>query len=167
MANQKKLGKATTQRMALLKNQVSNLLWYGKIETTLDRAKAVSRMAEKLLTVAIKTYNDEVEVTKKVQNEAGQTVEKNFVNDGPKKLAARRKLMANLYDIQENSLPRELRSNNKEIKHPLIEKIFREYAPKYAKRIEEKGIGGGYTSILKLGTRRGDNAEMAIIRLVD
>ena len=55
MAKQRKLGRPTDQRSAMLKNQVSNLLWYGEIETTLDKAKSVQRIAEKLITVAIKT----------------------------------------------------------------------------------------------------------------
>lgn len=53
---QRKLGKPTDQRMALLRNQVTDLLWNGKIETTYDRAKEVSRMADKVLTMAIDTY---------------------------------------------------------------------------------------------------------------
>ena len=57
------------------------------------------------------------------------------------------------------------KANKIEIKEA-IEKIFNVYAPKYAKRKEELGQGGGYTRILKLGARRGDNAEMAIIELV-
>lgn len=60
----RKLGKRTDQRMAMLRNQVSELLWYGEIETTVDRAKEVRRMAEKLITLAIRTYQDEVTVTK-------------------------------------------------------------------------------------------------------
>ena len=66
--NQRKLGRPTDQRMAMLKSQVSALLWYGKIETTFDRAKEVSRIAEKYITLAIKTYNDTVEVTKEKVN---------------------------------------------------------------------------------------------------
>ena len=54
-----------------------------------------------------------------------------------------------------------------DIKYPLIEKIFDEYAPKYAARKEEKGQGGGYTRIYKLGLRRGDAAQKALIELVD
>ena len=84
----RKLGKRTDQRMAMLKNQVSELLWYGEIETTLDRAKEVRRMAEKLITLAIRTYQDEVTVKKSVTGAKGDKVETEFVNDGAKKLAA-------------------------------------------------------------------------------
>ncbi|MDD4840204.1 MAG: L17 family ribosomal protein [Clostridia bacterium] len=166
----KKLGRPTDQRMAMLKNQVSELLWNGQIETTVDRAKSVRRIAEKLLTVAIKTYNDEVKVTKNVKNAKGDVVAQEFTNDGPKKLAARRRLMAELRDLQEIRGEKEKKENFtarvKDIKHPLIEKIFNEYAPKYAARKEELGQGGGYTRIVKLGQRRGDAAEVVILQLI-
>lgn len=54
----KKLGRPTDQRLAVLRNQASELLWYGKIETTVDRAKSVRSIAEKLITLAINTYED-------------------------------------------------------------------------------------------------------------
>jgi large subunit ribosomal protein L17 len=166
----KKLGRPTDQRLAMLKNQVSELFWYGKIETTLDRAKSVRRIAEKLLTTAINTYNDEVTVTKNVKNQKGEVVAQEFKNDGPKKLAARRKLMASLRDIQEVRVPKEKKeafvARTKDIAHPLIEKIFNEYAPKYAARRDELGQGGGYTRISKLEERRGDAAQKVIVSFV-
>lgn len=170
MAGQRKLGKRTDQRVALVNNQASQLLWHGKIETTVDRAKEVRKVAEKMITLAVRTYDDTVEVTKEKTNLKNQKVEVKFVNDGPKKLAARRKMMAVLADLQEEQADKESKKDfklrTKDVKHPLIEKIFTEYGPKYRARAEEKGQGGGYTRILKLGARRGDDAEMAIIELV-
>lgn len=165
-----KLGKPTDQRMALIKNQASNLFWYGKIETTKVRAKSVQSYAEKLLTLAINTYEDTVNVTKDIKDEKGNVVKQNFVNDGVKKLNARRKLIASLNDLQEQRAPKEKLADYKArvagINHPLIEKIFNVYAPKYAERAKELGVKGGYTRILNLGRRNGDDAEVAIIELV-
>lgn len=165
-----KLGKRTDQRMAMLKNQVSELLWYGQIETTVDRAKAVRSLAEKYITIAMRTYQDDVKVTKEVKNAKGNKVAVEFTNDGPKKLAARRRLMAELVDIQEIKGEKEskaaYRARIKDTKHPLIEKIFKEYAPKYDNRKNELGQGGGYTRILKTGNRRGDAAEVCILKLI-
>lgn len=165
-----KLGKRTDQRMAMLKNQVSELLWYGQIETTVDRAKAVRSLAEKYITIAMRAYQDDVKVTKTVTNAKGAKNEVVFTNDGPKKLAARRRLMAELVDLKEIKGEKESKSaykaRIKDTKHPLIEKIFKEYAPKYDARKNELGQGGGYTRILKTGNRRGDAAETCILQLI-
>jgi len=168
--NRRKLGRRADQRVALLKGQVSALLWYGKIETTFDRAKEISRLADKYITIAIKAYDDTVTVTKEKVNLKNEKVALTFTNDGPKKLAARRKLMASLYDLQEikgeNESKSAYASRTKDMKHPLIEKLFNEYAPRYKERNDKQTQGGGYTRILRLGQRRGDAAEMAIIELV-
>ena len=156
--------------MAMLKNQVSELLWYGQIETTVDRAKAVRSLAEKYITSAMRAYQDDVKVTKTVADAKGAKKEVVFTNDGPKKLAARRRLMAELVDLQEIKGEKEsksaFRARIKDTKHPLIEKMFKEYAPKYDARKNELGQGGGYTRILKTGTRRGDAAETCILKLI-
>lgn len=156
--------------MAMLKNQVSELLWYGQIETTVDRAKAVRSLAEKYITIAMRAYQDDVKVTKTVADAKGAKKEVVFTNDGPKKLAARRRLMAELVDLQEIKGEKEsksaFRAHIKDTKHPLIEKMFKEYAPKYDARKNELGQGGGYTRILKTGTRRGDAAETCILKLI-
>ena len=168
---QRKLGVNATQRLALIKNQASELLWYGKITTTEARAKEVASYVAKIITLAVNTYTDTVESEVKVTDAKGKEVTKTLVKDGNKKLNARRKIMTLVNDLQEvkgfkESKP-DFKKRTKSIKYPLIEKIFDEYAPKYAARKEEKGQGGGYTRIYKLGVRRGDAAEVAIIELVD
>ncbi|MCH5157450.1 MAG: 50S ribosomal protein L17 [Clostridiales bacterium] len=166
MATQRKLGKATDLRLALLKNQVSQLLWNGKLETTEARAKEVQKLAEKYITLAINTYKDTIEVEKtKIVN--GKETKVTVINDGAKKLAARRRLMANLADLQparqDKESATEYKIRTKTVKHPLVEKLFNDYAPKFDKLAEESGQKGGYTAIYKKNARRGDGAEMALI----
>ena len=167
----RKLGVNATQRLALIKNQASALLWNGKIQTTEARAKEVASYVAKIITLAVNTYTDTVESEVKVVDAKGKETTKILVKDGNKKLNARRKIMTLVNDLQEvkgfkESKP-DFKKRTKAIKYPLIEKIFDEYAPKYASRKEEKGQGGGYTRIYKLGPRKGDAAEVAIIELVD
>jgi len=152
------------------RNQVSYLLWNGSLETTFNRAKEAARMAEKILTIAINAYKDVVKVEKEVVNKKGVTQKKQVLTDGPNKLAARRRIMGMVYDLHEvktkGESNRAFKARTKDINHPLIEKIFNELAPKYAKRAKEVGQGGGYTRVMKLGARRGDNAEMGLAELV-
>ena len=170
MARNKKLGKPTDQRLAIIRNQVSQLLWNGRIETTLAYAKATSRAAERILTLAINSYKDTIKVEKEAVNNKGIKVKKTVLQDGPQKLNARRKIMAKIYDLFEIKTKEESKrvfeKRTKHINHPLVEKIFNELAPRYDKRAKESGQGGGHTRVLKLGPRRGDNAEMAIVELV-
>ena len=169
MAN-RKLSRPSDQRMALLRNQVTNLIWYGKIETTLARGKEVQSMAEHLITIAMRQCDNTVELTKKTKNDKQQIVELTVTNDAPERLAARRRVMRVLYDIpavQNKDEDREdFKARQKQVKHQVVEKLFREIAPKYKKRAEEKGQGGGYTRLVKMGPRRGDAAEMVIVELI-
>ena len=167
----RKLGVNATQRLALIKNQASALLWHGKIETTEARAKEVASYVAKIITLAVNTYTDTIETEVTVADSKGKETTKTLVKDGTKKLNARRKIMTLVNDLQEVKGFKESKPDFKKrtaaIKYPLIEKIFDEYAPKYAARKEEKGQGGGYTRIYKCGVRKGDAAEVAIIELVD
>ncbi len=165
-----KLGKTTKQRIALLRGQASQLLWYGRIETTAARAKELQSYVEKLITKAVNTYDDVVEYDVVIKDKKGKDVKTTSVKDGPKKLAARRAIIAKTYDLQEikefSESKKDYKKRTDQIQHPLIEKLFNEIAPKYAQRKEELGQGGGYTRIYLLGQRRGDAAETAIIELV-
>ena len=165
-----KLGRTSKERNALLRGLASQLLWYGKIETTAAKAKELRSYVEKLITKAVNTYADniEFEVTKK--DSKGKEVTVTNVKDGAKKLAARRAIMAKTYDLQEikafNEKKSEYKARTADVQHPLMDKLFNEIAPKYAARKEELGQGGGYTRTYLLGERRGDGAEVAIIELV-
>ncbi len=174
----RKLGKATPQRKALLRNQVTNLLYHGKIKTTETRAKEVRRIAEKLITIAVKEKDnfEEVEVTAKVAKKDGNgkrvkevvngkkvtvydEVKKTVKKDKPSRLVARRKILAYLYPVTE--VPADGKKMRKESKKvDMAAKMFDEIAPKYA------GRNGGYTRIVKLGARKGDGAMEVFLELV-
>ena len=170
MATERKLGRTASQRKAMLRNLTTNLLWYGRIETTEAKAKEVRSIVDKMITLAIREYDQTVEVEKEFYNDKKQIVKETFVNDLPSKLHARRLMMAYLYDIKEQKKDDENKADYKERtkdnKHPVVEKLFREYVPKYRARNQEKNCAGGYTRMYKLGPRRGDAAEMVVIELV-
>ena len=169
MAEYKKLNRPSGQRKALLRSLVTALIWNGRIETTEAKAKATKQVAEKLITLAIKEYANNVTVSKTV-DEKGVQVKKDFVNDAPSKLQARRQMMAYLYDVkplkQQKESKHKYNVRTKDAKYPVIEKLFRDIAPKYDKRAKESGQGGGYTRLIKKGPRRGDAAEIVIVELV-
>lgn len=153
-----KLGRTTEQRIAILRNQASQLLWYGKIETTAARAKELRSYVEKIITKAINTYDDVVETEIVSKDKKGKEITTKTYKDGPKKLAARRAVMAKTYDLQEikafSEKKKDYKARTADIQHPLMDKLFNEIAPKYAQRKEELGQGGGYTRIYYLGQRR-------------
>ena len=170
MAIERKLGRTASQRKAMLRGLTTDLLWYGRIQTTEAKAKEVRSIADKLITLAIREYDKTVDVEKEFNNEKKQIVKQTFTNDLPSKLAARRLMMAYLYDVQEPKKDDENKADyaerTKDNRHPLIEKMFREYGPKYRKRNEEKNCAGGYTRIYKVGPRRGDAAEIVVLELI-
>ena len=166
----RKLGRTSKERNAWLRGLASQLLWYGRIETTAEKAKELRSYVEKLITKAINSYDDNVEYEVVKKDAKGKEVKTTAVKDGAKKLAARRAIMAKTYDLQEikafNEKKSEFKARTADVQHPLMDKLFNEIAPKYAARKEELGQGGGYTRIYLLGERRGDGAESAIIELV-
>ena len=166
----RKLGKPTDQRLAMVANQATDLLWYGHIETTLDRAKAAARYAEKVITLAVNTYEDVVTTEKVTLDNNGKEKKVTVSKDGVKKLAARRKIIALVQNRQEKRKKGEkiadFEARTQGIEMPLIEKIFDDIAPKYAARAKEVGQKGGYTRVVKTTVRRGDNAQMAIAELL-
>ena len=169
MATERKLGRPADQRKALLRNQVTQLIWNGKIVTTETRAKEVRSIAEKMITLAVREYKNSETVEKDVMNEKGQVSKVEKVQDLPSKLHARRQIMAYLYDVPELKKAKERKSaykeRTKDRAHPVVEKLFRDLAPKYDARIQE-GMKGGYTRIYKLGARRGDAAPMVVLELI-
>ena len=96
-----KLGRTAEQRQALLRNQASELLWYGKITTTKAKAKELKPYVEKIITKAIKVYDDNIEIDVVKTDKKGKEITEKGVKDSPKKLAVRRQLMAKLRDLQE------------------------------------------------------------------
>ena len=178
MAKYRKLGRTSPQRKALLRNQVTALLYHGKIVTTEARAKEVRKIAEHLITLAIKERDnyETVTVTAKVpvKDKDGkrvkevidgkrvtkfENVEKEIKKDLPTRLHARRQILRVLYPVV--YVPAEAagrKRNTKEV--DLVAKMFDEYGPKYANR------NGGYTRIIKKGLRKGDAAMEVILELV-
>ncbi len=175
MAQHRKLGRPTDQRIAILRSQVTSLFENGKIKTTATRAKEVKNIAEKLMTLAIKECDNyeskQVKVTKAKLDSSGKKVLKEATSkngnkymvvdreettdmrtvDNASRLHARRQILKWVYDVKDE--------NGKRKK--VVDKLFNEIAPKY------KDVKGGYTRIYLLGARRGDAAEMAILELVD
>ncbi len=178
MAGYRKLGRNSNQRKALLRNQVTNLLYNGKIVTTEAKAKEIRKIAEGLIALAVKEKDnaETVTVTAKVprKDKEGKrvkevvdgkkvtvydNVEKTVKKDMPSRLHARRQMLKVLYPIKE--VPKAVAGRKKNTK--LVDmpaKLFDEIAPKYVSR------NGGYTRIIKIGQRKGDAAMMVVIELV-
>lgn len=153
----RKYGRNTPHRRAMFRNLAGNLMLHGRIETTDAKAKELRRIAERLITRALR-LGDEL-----------------TVDVAKLKEAERERVLARRLHAQRGVagfLPRFLAKTGKdkdgaeEIEEvDLVYKLFSEIAPKYAERVKA-GKGGGYTRIIKKGNRRGDNAPMAIIELV-
>ena len=174
MAKNRKLGRTTDQRLAMLRGLTTDLLLHGKIETTEARAKEVKAIADSLVALAIKEKDNfdmvDVKVVKAKLDDKGNKVTelvkskngKEYLKvvkeettesrqkDRPSRLNARRKIMRKVNKVKD--------AEGNTVDIPA--KLFNEIAPKYADRV------GGYTRILKAGPRKGDAAEVAILQLV-
>ena len=178
MAGYRKLGRTASQRKALLRNQVTNLLYHGKIVTTEAKAKEIRRIAEGLIALAVKEKDnfETVTVTAKVarKDKDGKRVkevvdgkkvtvfdevQKEIKKDSASRLHARRQMNKVLYTITEvPATAAGKKANTKSV--DVATKLFDEIAPKYV------GRNGGYTRIVKIGPRKGDAAMEVVIELV-
>ena len=170
----RKMGRASDQRTAILKNMVTAMIINGKVEITVARAKEVSAIVEGLVASAVKEKDNfttkEITVSAAKLDGKGKKVLKTKTSksgaqyevvdrevktttvqvDDPSRLAARKAMMKWL-----------IKSHDSEgyVVNP-TNKLFDEIAPRYA------GRTGGYTRIVRLGARRGDGSEMAILEFV-
>ncbi|HIV34316.1 MAG TPA: 50S ribosomal protein L17 [Candidatus Blautia intestinigallinarum] len=178
MAKYRKLGRTSDQRKALLRSQVTSLLYHGKIITTESKAKEVRKIAEGLIAMAVREKDnfETVTVTAKVPRKDADgkrvkevvdgkkktvydEVQKEIKKDAPSRLHARRQMMKVFYPVKE--VPAKAagrKKNTKEI--DMVAKMFDEIAPKYVNR------NGGYTRIIKIGPRKGDAAMEVVLELV-
>ena len=178
MAGYRKLGRTSSQRKAMIRSQVTALLYHGSIKTTEARAKEIRKVAEGLIAMAVKEKDnfETVTVTAKVarKDKDGKRVkevvngkkvtvydevQKEIKKDNPSRLHARRQMLKVLYDVTE--VPTTAAGRKKNTKSvDLPAKLFDEIAPKYVSR------NGGYTRIVKIGQRHGDGAMEVLLELV-
>ncbi|MGI6071660.1 MAG: bL17 family ribosomal protein [Lachnospiraceae bacterium] len=178
MAGHRKLSRTSDQRKALLRNQITALIYNGKIVTTEAKAKEIRKKTEYLIALAVREKDNFEEVT--VQSKVARkdkdgkrvkevvdgkkvtvfdTVERKIKKDMPSRLHARRKMLKILYPVKE--VPEKKAGRKKGTKEvDLVAKLFDEIAPKYTNR------DGGYTRIVKIGQRKGDGALEVLIELV-
>ena len=179
MSGYRKLGRRTSsQRKSMLRGLTTDLLYHGRIMTTVARAKEVRGIVEPLITLAVKERDNFTEETvkakvpqkdsdgKRVKEDVNgrrvtvyDEIEKTIKKDSPSRLVARRKILSVLYPITE--VPedgRKKRTLSKKV--DMAAKMFDDIAPKYANR------PGGYTRIIKVGHRKGDAAEIVVLELV-
>ena len=178
MAKYRKLSRTSDQRKALLRSQVTSLLYHGKIVTTEAKAKEIRKIAEGLVAMAVREKDnfETVTVTAKVARKDAEgkrvkevvdgkkvtvydEVEKTIKKDMPSRLHARREMLKVLYTVTEvPTAAAGKKKNTKEV--DLTAKLFDEIAPKYVDR------NGGYTRIVKIGQRKGDGALEVLLELV-
>ena len=169
MAGTRKLGKPTDQRLAMLKCLVTDLLLNDHIVTTEARAKDVKALADSIIALAVKEKDNfeevEVKIKKaKLYNKGRKVTEKVTSKNGKEYL---RVVKEEITEKRQKDLPSRLNARRKIISKinkvkdvDVVGKLFTEIAPKYEGRV------GGYTQILKMEPRKGDNAKMALLKLI-
>ncbi len=149
----RKYGRNTPHRRAMFRNLAGNLVLHERIETTDAKAKELRRIAERLITKALRLGDDlTADLAKLKEDDRAKVL--------AKRLHAQRLVASFLPKQLAKTLPD---GTIEEV--DLIYKLFNEIAPRYAKRVKD-GKGGGYTRIMKKNNRRGDNAPISIIELI-
>lgn len=148
----RKFGRNTSHRRAMFRNLAGNLMLHERIETTDAKAKELRRIAERLITKALRLGGDlTIDVAQLGEDERARVV--------ARRVHARRIVASFLPQRVVKSTPEGFEEVN------LVEKLFDDIAPRYLERAQT-GKGGGYTRIIKKGNRRGDNAPISVIELV-
>lgn len=133
----RKLGRDTSHRNALRKNMIADLICHEQITTTEGKARMLRPAAEKIITVAKRGLAK-------------------GADDPANEVYARRLVASRVARI------REFEDENGYLEEvDVVQKLFSEIAPRYAER------NGGYTRMIKIGKRPGDNADMAILMLIE
>lgn len=169
MAGTRKLGKPTDQRLAMLKTQTTDLLLNGKLVTTEARAKEVKAIVDSVIALAVKEHKNyeevEVKVVKAKLDDKGRKVTEKVTSKNGKEYL--RVVKEEKMEKRQKDMPSRLNARRKLMKKvnkvagvDLMDKLFNELAPKYEDRV------GGYTRILKMEPRKGDNSAQAILMLV-
>ena len=166
MAGYRKLGRTSDQRKAMIRSQVTALLYHGHIKTTETRAKEIRKVDNfetvKVTAKVARKDKDGKRVKEVVDGKkvtVYDEVEKEIKKDMPSRLHARRQMLKVLYGVTE--VPAQAAGKKKNTKSvDLVAKLFDEVAPKYVDR------NGGYTRIVKIGQRKGDAAMEVLLELV-
>ena len=169
MAGTRKLGRPTDQRLAMLKSLTTDMIVNGKVVTTEARAKELKSIVDSVVALAVKEHKNYEEVSVKVvkakrDSKGNKVTEKVKSKNGKEYL---RVVKEEVTEKRQKDMPSRLNARRRLMKKvnkvegvDVMDKLFNEIAPKYAK------VNGGYTRILKMEPRRGDNADQAILVLV-
>lgn len=165
----RKLGRPTDQRLAMLKTLVTDLFLNGKITTTEARAKEVKRIADSIISLAVKEKDnfemvDQKVIKAKLDSKGNKVTEKSVSKNGKEYMKV---VKVETTEKRQKDMPSRLHARRQMMKKinkvegvDVIQKIFTEIAP------AQEGRVGGHTRIVKLAPRRGDNSNMAILEIL-